>query len=131
MKATFEISREDFTNIIITALEGGSNYWYFLDEINFPDGTPENKHLVEKIAWSLYNNQDWEGFPVYDVEEVETLTNLGEPIGKISHASCQKAFELMFRDYGEALGHIISEEYDAGDADIFFQLACLGDVVYG
>jgi len=34
-------------------------------------------------------------------------------------------------NYTKALGRILSEQYDADDADIVVQTACFGEVVYG
>jgi len=41
------------------------------------------------------------------------------------------AIQKLKEDYPNAYENIIDEEYDAEDADIFFQLATMGDVVFG
>jgi hypothetical protein len=41
------------------------------------------------------------------------------------------AINLVKKDYPEVYENIVLEEYDAEDADIFLQLAVMGNVVFG
>jgi hypothetical protein len=123
-----KIHYEHFESVIVTALEGGSNYWYqlFTDDYK-PTLSPRTEKRVaisERIAWSLYTDPSFK-LPVYDVENPEDL------LGTVTQASMFKAFQIAEKDYPEAYKHIMEEEYDAADADILFQLATMGELVYG
>jgi len=54
-----------------------------------------------------------------------------EPLGTIDMNSLLDAINIMKRDYREQYENIIMDEYDAEDADIFFQIATMGEVLYG
>ena len=129
MKVTTTIDEQTFIDVILTALEGGSNEWYWLDEIEFPEWVNPKLFFSEKVGQALYANKGWT-VPVYDKEEW-TYEDSGEALGILSYESCQKGFDLMSVDYPEELNRIITEQYDALDADIFFQLAVMGEIVYG
>lgn len=122
------IEQNIFENVLIGALEGGSNYWYFagdFDRSNFVKG----KNSVENIAIQLFNSPEYK-LPIYDVESAEEFEDM-DFLGDVTQASMLKAFELMAKDYPGALERILDESGDADDDDIFFQLATMGDVVYG
>jgi hypothetical protein len=119
---------EKFSDVIITALEGGSNYWYQLIDEDYrdklPPKSPQHQALSERIAYALYTDPKFE-LPVYDVEEPDEL------LGKVTQESMYRAFEIAKREYPDAYENIMEEEYDAGDADILFQLATMGEIVFG
>jgi len=119
---------DKFADIIITALEGGSNYWYQLIDEDYRDKLPpktvERQSLSERIAYALYTDPKFE-LPVYDVEEPDEL------LGKVTQESMYRAFELAKIDYPDAYENIMEEQYDASDADILFQLATMGELVFG
>jgi len=122
------IHLDKFVDVIVTALEGGSNYWYQLIDEDYrdklPPKTPQHQALSERIAYALYTDPKFE-LPVYDVEEPDEL------LGKVTQQSMYKAFQIAKTDYPEAYERIMEEQYDAADADILFQLATMGDLVFG
>lgn len=123
-----KIHLDKFDDVIITALEGGSNYWYQLFTDDYRDQlvpkTEKRPAFSERIAESLYSKPDFK-LPVYDVENPEEL------LGIVTQASMFRAFEIAEKDHTTAYEHIMEEEYDASDADILFQLATMGKVVFG
>jgi hypothetical protein len=125
-----KIHLEHFENVIITALEGGSNYWYMLYTEDYKPflipKTPQKPALSERIAGTLYSNPKFE-LPVYDAENPEEL------LGKVTQASMFKAFQIAEKDYFFVWKHLMenTEDFDATDADIVFQLATMGEVRFG
>lgn len=122
------IKQNIFENVIIGALEGGSNYWYFagdFDRSNFVKG----KNSVENIAIQLFTNPEFK-LPIYDVESAEEFEDM-DFLGDVTQASMLKAFEIMAGKYPKTLERILDESADADDDDVFFQLATMGEVVYG
>jgi hypothetical protein len=119
-----EVTLEHFETIIVGALEGGSNYWYCLgkgvpprDEI----GTP----LSIRVAHKLYND------PTYKLEIMDLEDEEGEPLGYITQESMLKAFQFTSENYPEHYNNLINEMDDAETADVFFQIATMGEIVFG
>jgi hypothetical protein len=124
-----KIHLEHFDSVIITALEGGSNYWYQLFTDDYRDQlvprTEKRAAFSERISESLYTKPDFK-LPVYDVENPDDL------LGTVTQSSMFKAFQIAEKDYFMVHKHIFEDEdYDATDADIIFQLATMGEVRFG
>jgi hypothetical protein len=128
-------------DIIICALEGGSNYWYLLKE----DATEildrwkgkynplihgDNLDLfygyrVEAVLPAILAG---EKIPIHDDEDPD-----GDVIGYFSLENLRRGLEIMAEKYPEFLRIVLDEDcdYDAGDADAIVQLLTLGEIVYG
>lgn len=136
-----QISFNDICDLFITALEGGSNYWYLLYTDEFekelpPAGTYDEESgntlysFSERLAHSVYYNNL--KVNVYDIENPEEL------LGTLSQQSIIDAFSIMKDKYPKVYKSIMPYEfadeepdYDAESADIFFQLAVMGDIIFG
>lgn len=105
---------EDIESLVISAFEGGSNYWY--------------------------KNLDWEGngryhdvfmqggtltFDEYD-EDNKFLVRHSFNLKK-----AKKGLQMMTTRCPFRLANIMNEEADATDADVFLQLSTLGKIKYG
>ena len=128
MKLKVELSDELIIDIIVTALEGGSNYWYWIEDFEhiknlFPPTerqiTPRSiiiaKAIVEKKAH----------LKIYEIDDNNEL------LGILNEESIKEAFLIMSKEYPMVYSKIIIGEYDASDADVFFQLAVMKKLVYG
>lgn len=113
MKVIIDISEDLVKDVVITALEGGSNYWYNIAKHNI-DGDLYDGLFNQKNAKML-------------ITDIET----GEYLGDLTLEHLNAGLTLMARDHRESFSAIIGESYDANDADILLQLAVLGEVVYG
>jgi hypothetical protein len=124
-RKTKKITKKDIINLFVTALEGGSNYWYYLPEI--PGGVREIMNDTGMMPSEAIGEYVLRGgnIQVNDAEEED------EVLGTVDMGSLIGAIEKLKEDYPERYYNIIDEEYDAEDADIFFQLATMGDVVFG
>jgi hypothetical protein len=123
-----KIHLDHFESVIITALEGGSNYWYMIrNEDYIPQLSPKNPQkpaLSERIAYALYTDPKFK-LPVYDIENPKDF------LGTVTQGSMYRAFELVEKNYLNVYIHIMEEQYDVTDADIIFQLATMGKLVFG
>jgi hypothetical protein len=122
-------------DLLVTALEGGSNYWYYLPDISMVPKTYSAPHDLTytepgsqldpvsiRIAKAV-----WAGASV-PVQDVEDHT----PLGVIAKDGLLAALDRMIAGNGKrAAGRIIAEDYDAGDADLWLQFAVMGKAVYG
>ncbi|MCL2062067.1 MAG: hypothetical protein FWH03_05525 [Firmicutes bacterium] len=117
--AVIPMKVEDLENIVVSAIEGGINYWAALDNTdpewdNKPEGLAVSQYVLELlIAGKSVKFQDAEGSDD-DSDWNLTLEKLLNGIA------------LDLRNYQTDLLDIDSE-----DADRIFQYALLGEIVYG
>lgn len=117
-----ELEFDHFESVIVTALEGGSNYWYCIPDqpaLKF-NKSLKGEPLSVKIAKSLYNDPNY-SLQINDAEDED------EKLGIITQASLIKAFQ----DNPEKTLDIINGDYDAWTADTIFQYAVMGEVTFG
>jgi hypothetical protein len=126
LKLELELTYETFENIIVTALEGGSNYWYMLgDTKGIPkrDDMP-NEAPSQRIAYGLWHNKDSE-LPIWDLEEEDEL------LGTLTYDSVREGMQIACDNYLEEINMMIGEDYDAWTADTLFQVLVMGEVTFG
>lgn len=129
IKINQSISREVLEDIFVTALEGGSNYWYYLphesvEAIRKAVPKSEDPYLSTAILKAILDHDV--KVPVNDAENEEDV------IGIITKGTMQARLQLL-SDSGNrwALEKHIKDEGDADSADIVFQYLTMGEVVYG
>lgn len=128
LKIELELSYETFEDIIVTALEGGSNYWYRLyggDTKGIPkyDDMPD-KAMSQRMAYGLWHNKDSE-IAIWDAEEEDEL------LGTLTYDSVREGMQIACKDYMIEIEMMISEDYDAWTADTLFQVLVMGEVTFG
>lgn len=106
-------------DLIITALEGGSNYWYYLP-YQFRN-TPKWMAPAEYVIQEIHKG---ESYKVLDNED-------GEYLGELNAPNIVRAKKLLKKDYSEFYADVMKDEWDAETADVFFQLLVMGELVYG
>lgn len=112
-----------FSDMLITALEGGSNYWYFLPDLSMvtrKKGEPWSV-AIGRAVW-----HDGAEVPVDDCNE-----KAGTRLGMLTRASMEKALDLMMRKHPRHYADLFDGNDDATTADVWFQLAVMGDIVFG
>jgi hypothetical protein len=123
-----KISFERIGDLLCCAWEGGSNYW--------AEATVSQEEVKQHGV-----EFDWEipltptgSIDIYDKENPEA-----ERLGFISKQRVVQALQMMARGEDEKgnkihMGHwnnFMKENEDAETGDVFFQLAVLGEIVYG
>lgn len=122
------IEREVLEDIFVTALEGGSNYWYFLSRNALKlirDAVPrsEDPYLSTAILKAIERGVE---VPINDAEDED------EVIGTISLKTMQERLQKLSRSANsDALMAHIKEEGDADTADIVLQYLAFGEIVFG
>lgn len=122
-----KLTSENIIDIFVTALEGGSNYWYYIKIV--PEDVKykvKHKNLALSEAIGQYILEGGSIY-FYDVEGDEDE----EPLGKVNMDSILEAISLTKKDYPDVWFNILDEQADAGDADVFLQLCVMGEVVFG
>jgi hypothetical protein len=113
------ITEEDIANIVITAFEGGINYWAGLDKLtpeweDKPKGEPNS-------TWATKILIEGKEVKLYDVEGEDTFKPL--TLNGILKGIAQNAKERAW-DADHRNG-------DATTADAIIQYAMFGEIVYG
>ncbi|AQT70056.1 hypothetical protein STSP2_03258 [Anaerohalosphaera lusitana] len=123
VRARVRIPIEKIQDMIITAVEGGSNYWA---KFQFPENYKDKFGSYEKIPFADENIE------VFDIET-------GELLGVVNKEGIQKALQMM-ADCKDKRGRHVPERHfrnlamdneDAETADVFMQLAVMGEIVFG
>ena len=136
---TAQITKDQIIDVFVTAIEGGSNYWYYI--LDVPKDI-EYMTKQEDLAFSEACGKhvlDGGELTIYDAEEVAEMDDPDndyaddkpEPLGTINMDSLLDAISIMKKDYPERYEAIVMDEYDAEDADVFFQIATMGEIVFG
>ena len=126
LQVKLKLEYETFENIIVTALEGVSNYWYMLGDIKgcpLPDEMPD-KAPSERIAYGLWHNKDAR-VDILDSEDEEEL------LGTLTYDSVRERMQLATENHLSELESMISGDFDAWAADTLFQVLVMGEVVFG
>lgn len=129
MEIKTKISREVLEDVFVTALEGGSNYWYFL-----PD------HSIQLIRRAVPKEEDpylstaiLKAILDHDVKvAINDAENEDEVVGIITKDLINPRLQLLSESKLKwALDAHLNEQGDADSADIVFQYIAMGEVVFG
>jgi len=123
------VKREVLEDVFVTALEGGSNYWYYLPE----DSIKAIRKAVPKSEDPYLSTAILKAILDHDVKvPINDAENEDEVIGVITRGTMQSRLQLLADSSNKwALERHIKEEGDAESADIVFQYLTMGEVVYG
>lgn len=125
MLVEIEITNEQIAGLLITAFEGGSNYWCKIDyeksvkpEVLWKFGYEE---VYPRIQWPLS-----EGGRIF-------VTNIhgDSERGYLDLSSIKRGLNLMAQDHPRHFSDILKNNEDATTADVFLQCCVFGEVVYG
>jgi hypothetical protein len=141
-----KLTKENIIDLFVTALEGGSNYWY---HIEFPDkgGSTSSEEIGDLIlkggTVSFYDIELMKDIQVktregyYNIEgNIVDQTQLAKDkeealLGDVDMNSILEGISITKEDHPEVWENILLEQYDANDADIFLQLCVMGEIVFG
>lgn len=132
-------SKKRQLDLLTSALEGGSNYWYLLPDLSMiseGDYEPKTPEVIDdcKTISDIHKatvNRIWEAVqagkpvPVHDVEDEK------EKLGEISIENIRRGILHMIEHHPINIGNIISDNHDANDADCFLQCVVMGEVIFG
>jgi hypothetical protein len=129
IKKEIEVDRDLLESIFVTALEGGSNYWYYLTDkqVRLVRGVVSRESepcLSVAILDAILNH----GMKI----EINDAENPEDVLGTISLESIEKSLQdLANSEHYHALQNELDETGDANTSDIIFQYLTMGDVVFG
>lgn len=120
------IKSERRFDMLVGAIEGGSNYWYFLDDAAcdiIDKVCPQNDDMafVERLWKALEGGAS---IPVRDNENEEVL-------GEISLSTMTERERVMMEKQPRHFADILGEDDDAITADVWFQFVVMNELIYG
>jgi hypothetical protein len=124
-----KISREVLEDVFVTALEGGSNYWYYLSEKAVADirkavSKSEEQFLAVAMLKAIIDHDV--KVPINDAD------NEDEVVGVITRALIEPRLQMLDdSDSKWALEAHLQGQGDADSADVVFQYLAMGELVYG
>jgi len=117
-------TNEQRTDLLVTALEGGSNYWYWLDkEADYI----VNKHRIDGNSYAenmIVALNSGEQIPFHDCESMDFL-------GFLTKESIESGEKLMQQKYNWHFANIVYEQWDCETADVWLQLCIMDEIVFG
>jgi hypothetical protein len=123
------VSREVLEDIFVTAIEGGSNYWYYLPL----ESVKAIRKAVPKSEDPCLSTAFLTAILDHDVKvSINDAEDEDEVIGVITRGTMQSRLQLLAESGNKwALEAHLKEEGDAESADVVFQYLAMGEVVYG
>jgi len=103
--------KEAFINAMVTALEGGSEYW--CEEIGFYN---KDRNHVSMEEW-------------FQIGHAVKASLQEDEVILTSRSQFFAHLNRLFPDWAEVFSD--DGDYDAGDADMFLQFGMFGEIVYG
>lgn len=142
------LSKQQIADLLVTAWEGGSNYWIELAEYVYPPKM--SKRELRQAAWDAASPEErdlWrsEGpggrWPLYALLpflppsvkwKIKLTTNEPdmEPVF-VTPQALKEAAAKMAEEFPSIYAGIKSDNYDAGDADAWLQMAAFGKIIFG
>lgn len=123
------ITLETARNLLVSAFEGGSNYWMKLDKYICPPGTT----LDDFKEGGKLSCPDWH--PAYILPTIKDGAMGIVDSEKVKHTLTREkllnGFDVMAKKYPKHFQNIVDENDDAETADVLLQCALFGELVYG
>ncbi len=113
-----QITESDIENIVVTAFEGGCNYWMGLIRTKEWEDKPKNEPLSTWATKLLIEGKTIKLYDIEDDEEGWELT-LEKVLKGIELNVVNRPFDCDL------------EDFDAYTADCIIQYALFGEIVYG
>ena len=125
MKLTLpiEIPDQRIQDLLCSALEGGSNYWYFIESFNYPKGEDKQSLGIEFEHLELPFKGGSLTFTVPEDDDGKEYI--------LDSKAIQQGMKVMAEKYPRHFENFLDENDDAITGDVFLQCCLFGEVVYG
>ena len=126
MAVLIQIPDQKREDMLVGALEGGSNYWCYIPE--------KSVKIIEKygnLNKDPFSTTMWKAIKAGEIIPIHDIENRAEELGKISLLSIDVGEQLMAEKSLNHFTDMINETGDAITADVWFQYCVLKEIVYG
>ena len=120
---TVTITTERIQDLLVGAIEGGSNHWYVMKVER------SAKDKVEKTPYPELPWSEGSSLTIWDHDEEPTLN--GTPFMVLSPEVMTAGLKTMAANYPKAFQDFLDENDDADTSDIFLQCCVFGKVIFG
>lgn len=122
-----EISLQRISDLLCSAFEGGSNYWYQIDKFIKPKNLSFRTDEDQIFRHLDYPLNEGGALIISDIEG-----DLNEPPWKrLDLNAIKKGLQIMAEKYPQIMGEFLNENDDAETGDVFLQCCLFGDAIYG
>lgn len=136
IRTTIDVDIQRIADLLCSALEGGSNYWYMIEEFNPPKDTDlimiepfshdeqhKNKELFRHLRYPLSNG----GSLI-----ISDATASEEPASRtLDLTTIANGLQTMADKYPKHFADFLTENDDAITGDVFLQCCLFDEVIYG
>lgn len=148
VKTEVKIGIDKIQNLLCSAFEGGSNYWYYIHKFKKPTSMPNKekgeKHIFRHIDYptnpggyveviDLYAECEMDNAPPHDVfgrSDFKGWKPKTKPV-RLDLKRLEKGLKIMAEKYPRHFADVMNENDDACTGDVFLQCCVFGDVIYG
>ena len=130
---TISISSQQFnvervSDLLCSALEGGSNYWYMIEEFIEPPTVVKTTGLD-----GVFRHLDYPCSPggALMVSDAKACNEGSKRTERLDLTSMARGLEIMREKYTRHFADWVHENDDADTGDVFLQCCLFGEVVYG
>lgn len=124
-------------NLLCCAFEGGSNYWYIIEKVNYPPGM-KNKDYAEGGKAQL-PGEYWTWAQLVPMAEGGSLIvgdkedqgNKKRYKGTLNRETIAKGLQVMAEKYAAQFDRVIAETEDGDTGDVFLQCCLFGEMIFG
>lgn len=124
-----EVPIDKIANLLCSALEGGSNYWYMLETKVKPEKL-EYQMDKDKVFPHIDYPLNEGGALIFSIRDAESDDEKRARY-TLNRAAIATGLEIMSRDYSRHFGDMMSENDDAETGDVFLQCCLFGKLIYG
>lgn len=123
-----DIPLDSISSLLCSALEGGSNYWYEIDQFVKPEtftflsDEGDNPQIFKHIDYPL-NKGGAVIISVPEDEDGKTYT--------LDLQSIEKGLKIMAKDYPNHFNDFLNNNDDACTGDVFLQCCLFEEVIFG
>ena len=117
LQVDLDISKEDISSMLTSALEGGSNYWYNIIKVKNPNKCEYYSDIPLNGGSIYFEHDDGSGHKQCNKPLDEELI--------------AKGLIIMSKKFSRHFSDLIEDNADAETGDVFLQCCLFGDVPYG
>jgi hypothetical protein len=123
------ISKTRIGDLLCTALEGGSNYWYCIDKFIKPNNFQFRYNTMMDFDQYDFPLNDGGALIISDKEDENPDEE--RKTYKLDLVSLKRGIQVMAEKYPKDFSDFLEENYDAFTGDTFLQCCLFGEVIYG
>ena len=120
-----DISLDRISNLLCSAFEGGSNYWYVINEFVEPKAFTFRTDEDEVYRHLDYPLNEGGAVIVGDMEDEDAEAKT------LDLKAIEKGLKIMAEKYPRHMSDFINDNDDAITGDVFLQCCLFGEVIYG